>query len=308
MEGENTVAAQLRQLGPARLTSDFRSLCSRLSMHHVTAAQFTFLCAAVLNGAVAQRDCEVVFAFLRTEQGAGSLDVADLLSRLRTLFVSPDVLCALQLKRMLETNALSECTVSLDELQKALAGLNRLLESDAAREQLNLQWRALQAELTRIHVQYAVLVPTFRVAARRIAPVLCAVVQALHWDGTWGQEDSEDGETGEAEVVDGDDMSLRPATGTCSPQTFGAGPLLAAADSPSALLSGVTALYRQRWADRDAAAQALAAGQFGGGFGAASRREARRSTWRASNSTVDATNPHFIADVYSTGRVVCTQE
>ncbi|KPA77367.1 hypothetical protein ABB37_07238 [Leptomonas pyrrhocoris] len=299
MEGEGTVAAQLRQLGPERLTSDFRLFCCRLSMHNVTAAQFTFLCAAVLNAAVSQRDCEVVFAFLRTEQGVGSLDVAELLSRLRTLFVSSDVLYALQLKRMLETNALSECAVSMDELQKAFAGLQRLLEPSTVERQVSLQLKTLYAELSRIHAQYAVLVPTFRAEARRLAPALCAVVQSLGWDGAWEDEKKS--------------VALSTTSGAATAATPSAeaactSPVAVTATSPTVVLSTVTELYRQRLAAQETAEQAREAGRFGGSFGAAACRAIRHSAWRTSDSVVDVTNPHFLADAYATGRVVCSQD
>jgi hypothetical protein len=304
MESENAVASQLRQLGPERLTRDFRSLCSRLSMHHVTSAQFTFLCAAVLNAPVSQRDCEVVFAFLRAEEGVGSLDAVDLLSRLRTLFVSPDVLCALQLKRMLETNALSECTVSLDELQKAYVGVQSLLESGAMKDELELQWHTLHSELCRIHVQFAVLVTTFRTAARRLAPTLCTVLDFLSWDGTWGDHQQVTDTLSSPCCSVSSSSALQWAA--VSAPTLHALPTLPSvepAESHAALLFTVTELYRRRLA-----AQALAAGQLNGGFGAAARRAARRPTCRASSSAVDATNPHFLADAYATGRVICTHE
>lgn len=307
MEGEGTVAAQLRRLGPERLTSDFRSLCSRLSMHHVTAAQFTFLCAAVLGATVSQQDCEVVFAFLRMEQGAGSLDVADLLLRLRTLFVSPDVLCALQLKRTLDANALSECTVSIDELQKAYAGLQRLLEPGAVQRQVAQQWRSLHRELLRIHVRYAVLVTTFCAVARRLAPALCAVVHALHWDGTWSEEWM--GESVAPSLASSSPSAHSPVAADPPMKAKRCPPLVAsAAASHTALLSAVTDVYRRRWAERETSARAIAAGECGGPFGAASRRASRRPSWRASRSAVDVTSRDFVADVYATGRVACSRK
>ncbi|KPI83937.1 hypothetical protein ABL78_7017 [Leptomonas seymouri] len=297
MEGEDTVAAQLRKLGPERLISSFRSLCSRLSMHHVTAAQFTFLCAAVLNTAVSQRDCEVVFAFLRTERGAGSLDVADLLLRLRTLFASPDILCALQLKRMLETNALNEYSVSMDELHKTFAGLHRLIEPGALKSQVSAQWESLEEELSRIQVQYAVLVSTFRVAARRLTPSVCAIVQSLEWDGTWKEAESEPLTSS---------PTCAPATPT--PDVGRMLPFEVPPESQPAILSAVTKRYRQRLSEQDSASPAATPGQPSSGPGFTARRAVRHSTWRTSSSAVDPTNPHFIADVYATRRVVCSQE
>lgn len=308
MESEGDVLRQLRQRGPTTLTEQFRRLCGSLSLHHVRLAEFTFLCAAVLQCSVQQHDCEVVFAFLRAERNSsGGISVAQLLPRLRTLFEPLEVLCALQLKCLLETHRLDYCDVSLNELDKAVEGLRSQIHDAALAHNVAVQWGTLGEELRRLQANGAVPVPTLRLLTRRSARALRAAVRALRWDGTVkhrpGSDSASESDVDAPEPVRAFDAGrLHPCTGSVP------GSRPASAPSPTALLSAVATAYQQRLATRarHAASPSRAAGGGAGRGGdsgspawASVQSSSRNSTWRAPESSADPTHPRFTADLYA---------
>ncbi|KAK7198523.1 hypothetical protein NESM_000814000 [Novymonas esmeraldas] len=299
MESEDDVLRQLRACGPVELMESFQVLCSSLSLHNVRLAEFTFLCAAVVQCPVQPRDCEVVFAFLRAERtSGGGISVAQLLPRLRTLFEPMEVLCALQLKCLLETHRLDQCHVSLVELESAVAGLRSLLRGSPLDGAVATQWSQLLEELQRLQVLYAVPVPTVRLLVRRSARALRSAVRALGWDG----------KVRKRLMREGDDDSTDP-TARGPVRAFDASRLAAytqddetshhagAPDHSSALLSAVTAAYRHRLDAR--VKPPVAADAVGAALWATVRTASRVSAWRSPKSAADPTHPRFTADLYA---------
>ncbi|TPP46329.1 hypothetical protein CGC21_5140 [Leishmania donovani] len=298
MESQADVLRQLRAHGLAMLVKDFRTLCSSLSLHNIRVEEFTFLCAAVLQCDLRPRDCEVVFAFLRAERAwGGGISVAHLLERLRTLFEPLEVVCALQLKCLLETRRLDNCNVSLNELQKAEAGLRSLLVDDPLDIEVGAQWEHLEAELQRLHVRFSVPVPTFRSLVRRSARAVRSAVRSLGWDGKiqrhlWQEEDEEPRDDGVQEPLHAFDVgSLSKCTVDEICNEGGV------QDKSAAVLSAVEKLYHHRLA---LGAQSLvAAERLGLALGANVRAASRVSSFSSPNSAADPTHPRFKADLYA---------
>ncbi|CBZ25004.1 hypothetical protein, unknown function [Leishmania mexicana MHOM/GT/2001/U1103] len=298
MESQADVLRQLRAHGLAMLTKDFGALCSSLSLHSIRVEEFTYLCAAVLQCDLQPRDCEVVFAFLRAERASGGgMSVTHLLERLRTLFEPLEVVCALQLKCLLETRRLDYCNVSLNELKKAEAGLRSLLVDDPLDLEVGAQWEHLEDELQRLHLRFAVPVPTFRLLVRRSARALRSAVRALGWDGKiqrrlWQEEDEEPSNDGVQEPLRAFDLGgLRTCTVKEICNEGGV------QDRSTAVLSAVAKLYHHRLT---LGAQSLAAAErLHPALGATVRTASRVSSLSSPKSAADLTHPRFRADLYA---------
>ncbi|CAG9571333.1 hypothetical protein LMJF_14_1380 [Leishmania major strain Friedlin] len=298
MESQADVLRQLRAHGLAMLVKDFQTLCSSLSLHNIRVEEFTFLCAAVLQCDLQPRDCEVVFAFLRAERASGGgISVSHLLERLRTLFEPLEVVCALQLKCLLETRQLDYCNVSLNELQRAEAGLRSLLVDHPLDIEVGAQWEHLEDELQRLHVRFSVPVPTFRLLVRRSARALRSAVRALGWDGKiqrrlWqeeGEEPRDDGVQEPLRAFDAGGLSTCTVDEICNEGGV--------QDRSAAVFSAVAKLYHHRLA---LGAQSLvAAERLGPALGANVRAASRVPSLTLPNSAADPTHPRFKADLYA---------
>ncbi|KAG5483815.1 hypothetical protein LSCM4_04970 [Leishmania orientalis] len=298
MESEGDVLRQLRAHGLIALVRDFRTLCSSLSLHNVGVEDFTFLCASVLQCQVKPHDCEVVFAFLRAERASGGyISVAHLLQRLRTLFEPIEVLCALQLKCLLETCRLDYCNVSLIELEKAEAGLRSLLVGGPLDREVGAQWAHLGDELRRMQVNFAVPVPTFRLLVRRSARALQSAVHALGWDGKIrrklpqenDEELSDDKEQESLRAFDISHLTLCTVDELCNED--------GEHDRNATLLSTVATMYYRRLAAR--AESVVAGDQLGSAPRAAMRGANCVSAVSSPSSVADLSHPRFTADLYA---------
>ncbi|KAG5509475.1 hypothetical protein JKF63_06786 [Porcisia hertigi] len=298
MDREANVLLRLRECGLDALMEAFRTLCSSLSLRNVRVEEFVFLCAAVLKCEVHPRDCEVVFAFLRAERlSTGGISVAHLLQRLRTLFEPLEVLCALQLKCLLETHRLDHCNVSLQEVETAKDGLCSLIMDDKLNREVAAQWEQVNSELQRLHTDFAVPVPTFRFLVRCCGCALSSAVRTLGWDGKiqrpfWPEED---------EAVD-DEGVLKPF------RAFDAGRLATCTveelctetgvqDKNAALLSVIAKMYYRRVDARGKAP--VAAEKLESTQRSPVRDTNCLSAWRSRSSPADPTHPRFTADLYA---------
>ncbi|GET87171.1 hypothetical protein, unknown function [Leishmania tarentolae] len=298
MESQADVLRRLRAHGKATLIEDFRTLCRSISLQNIRAEDFTFLCTAVLQCDLKPLDCEVVFAYLRAERtSCGGISVPHLLERLGTLFEPIEVACALQLKCFLETRTLDSCTVSLNELERAEAGLRSLLVDESFIVEVGPQWEKLEDELQRLQVQFAVPVPTFRLLVRRSARALQSAVRALGWDGKiqrplWQEEHD----------VANDDAAQEPLSAfqvgrlsTCTLHRIdNEGDLH---DRSTVVLSAVTKLYHHRLAL--GAHSLVAAEPLGTALGKTVQAATGVSSLRSRNSEADPTHPRFTADLYA---------
>ncbi|CAJ1020334.1 hypothetical protein Q4I32_002254 [Leishmania shawi] len=298
MESEAEVLRRLRAHGLAALMDDFQTVCSNLSLHNVRSEEFTFMCAAVLQCPVRPRDGEIVFAFLRGNRTpGGGISVVELLERLRTLFEPLEVLCALQLKCLLETRRLDYCNVALNELERAGAGLRSLLINNPLRDKVDAEWERLVAELLRLQVHFAVPVPTFRLLVRRSARALRSVVRALGWDGKirWrlcreGEDEvSDDGVQEPLRAFDVSRLTACTVLDLCNEAGV--------QDSGTALLSAVTKTYNRGLTIRTKSP--VAAEGLSPALRATVRATRHASPFGSPNSAADPTHPRFKADLYA---------